>query len=172
MTPTEFLDYYNTVSSSIDTDDYFELMMRNAWHISGGEGWCANTTCRRVLVTHADGHQSVQEIKNDLGMGRTDTAGMMANLAAQGVEVTSLEVTTDMSQSKAILSPPSTPSKSAGMASGVPVGQERSYISVPLPNANPNVAAGSFVKQEDGFAARSTTRRVHGPQATSSIVLG
>ncbi len=41
-------------------------MIRNAWHISGGEGWCENSTCRRVLVTHADGHQTVEEIKVDV----------------------------------------------------------------------------------------------------------
>eukprot|EP00759_Apiculatamorpha_spiralis_P044403 PhF_6_TR41345/c0_g1_i3/m.62746 len=35
----EFLDYYKDISAAIDLDDYFELMMRNAWHISGGEGW-------------------------------------------------------------------------------------------------------------------------------------
>lgn len=46
-----------SVSANIDDDDYFELMMRNSWHISGGEGWCENTTCRRVLVTHDDGTQ-------------------------------------------------------------------------------------------------------------------
>ena len=45
-------------------------MIRNAWHISGGEGWCANSSCRRVLVTHNDGHQTVEEIKNDIGMGK------------------------------------------------------------------------------------------------------
>ena len=28
---------------SIDNDDYFELMIRNAWHISAAAGWCANT---------------------------------------------------------------------------------------------------------------------------------
>lgn len=63
VTANEFLVYYANVSSSIDDDDYFELMMRNSWHISGGEGWCANTSCRRVLVTYCDGHQSVEEIK-------------------------------------------------------------------------------------------------------------
>ena len=63
----------------------------------------------------------------------------------------------------------------AGILSGVPVGQERTYVSVPLPNAKKGgdaAAAGGFTKQEDGYAARSTSRRVQGPQAQSSIVLG
>lgn len=38
VTLEEFIEYYNDVSASIDEDDYFELMMRNAWHIAGGEG--------------------------------------------------------------------------------------------------------------------------------------
>lgn len=63
VSPNEFIEYYNNVSSSIDEDDYFELMIRNAWHISGGEGWCANSSCRRVLVVHTDGRTTVEEIK-------------------------------------------------------------------------------------------------------------
>ena len=35
VTWIEFLDYYKDISVGIDRDDYFELMMRNAWHISG-----------------------------------------------------------------------------------------------------------------------------------------
>jgi len=82
---SEFLDYYNDISAGIDNDDYFELMMRNAWHISGGEGWAANTSCRRVLVIHTDGTQTVEEIKNDLGIGPNDIEKMMANLRTQGI---------------------------------------------------------------------------------------
>lgn len=63
VTPSEFVKYYSNVSSSIDDDDYFELVIRNAWHISGGIGWAANTTCRRVLVIHNDGRQTIEEVK-------------------------------------------------------------------------------------------------------------
>lgn len=85
VTPDEFCEYYANVSSSIDDDDYFELMIRNAWHMSGGVGWCENTSCRRVLVTHTDGHQTVEEIKNDLGIGADDKEAMIANLVSQGI---------------------------------------------------------------------------------------
>jgi len=56
----EFCDYYTDVSASVDRDDYFELMMRNAWHLEGGEGASANTSITRHLVTDAEGNQSVQ----------------------------------------------------------------------------------------------------------------
>lgn len=33
ITPDEFLEYYSHVSSNIDSDAYFELMMSNAWNL-------------------------------------------------------------------------------------------------------------------------------------------
>lgn len=63
VTMDEFRDYYTDVSASIDEDDYFELMIRNAWHIAGGEGACANTSIARELVTDADGTQHVEMMK-------------------------------------------------------------------------------------------------------------
>ena len=60
-------------------------MIRNAWHISGGEGQAANTANRRVLVTRADGSEYVEEIKNDLGLKAGDKVGMMERLKAQNV---------------------------------------------------------------------------------------
>eukprot|EP00668_Euglena_longa_P004661 GGOE01005443.1.p1 GENE.GGOE01005443.1~~GGOE01005443.1.p1 ORF type:complete len:557 (-),score=172.94 GGOE01005443.1:244-1779(-) len=85
VTEEEFLEYYADLSACIDNDNYFELMVRNAWHISGGEGQCENTTCHRVLVTHFDGRQTVEEVKNDLGIGPNDIPAMRTALASQGI---------------------------------------------------------------------------------------
>ena len=62
VTTDEFIDYYRDVSASIDEDDYFELMIRNAWHLDGGEGQYENTTIKREMVTDADGTQRVQKM--------------------------------------------------------------------------------------------------------------
>ena len=69
-----------TCSASIDDDDYFELMLRNVWHISGGQGWAANTTCKRVLVTHEDNTMSVQEITDDFDVDGAQGCGVAAKL--------------------------------------------------------------------------------------------
>ncbi|ETI46083.1 hypothetical protein L917_09136 [Phytophthora nicotianae] len=80
----EFLEYYKDLSAGISNDDEFELMIRNAWHLSGGVGWSANSSCRRVLATFRDGSQRVLEIENDLGITASDTRRMMEKLQAQG----------------------------------------------------------------------------------------
>uniref|UniRef100_M4B5S2 EF-hand domain-containing protein n=1 Tax=Hyaloperonospora arabidopsidis (strain Emoy2) TaxID=559515 RepID=M4B5S2_HYAAE len=84
--PSEFVRYYANVSASIDDDDYFELVVRNAWHMSGGEGWSANTSCRRVLVQHADGSHTIEEVKDDLGIAAGNVEAIRANLQAQGID--------------------------------------------------------------------------------------
>ncbi len=82
-----FLTYYADVSASIDEDDYFELMMRNAWHIAGGEGQTGNTSNLRVLVSFTDGRpDEVICVENDLGVKATDTAKIIQRLTKQGVE--------------------------------------------------------------------------------------
>ena len=85
ITLDEFMKYYQSVSASVDRDDYFELMIRNAWHISGGSGVSENTTCRRVLVTFKNGTEAVKEIADDLGIGPRDFDRMRARLHRQGV---------------------------------------------------------------------------------------
>lgn len=85
ITEREFIEYYNDISAGIDDDQYFELMMRNAWHISGGFGAAANTSCRRVLVIHTDGTQTIEEVENDLGITMKDKDKILQRLMAQGV---------------------------------------------------------------------------------------
>ena len=84
VSEAEFIEYYEWISANIENDDYFELMIRNAWHISGGQGWTGNTSCRRVLVEHTDGQQEIVELKNDIGIG-TDTDKIKQRLRQQGV---------------------------------------------------------------------------------------
>ena len=86
ITFQEFLEYYRDVSAGIDSEDYFELMIRNAWHMSGGEGAAMCTSCRRVLVTHSDKSEEVCEIMNDLGIGPKDIDIMKKKLTEQGVQ--------------------------------------------------------------------------------------
>lgn len=38
VSPAEWIEYYNNVSMSIDRDDYFELMMKNAWNMDINKG--------------------------------------------------------------------------------------------------------------------------------------
>ena len=82
----EFINYYANLGANIDNEDYFELMIRNAWHMSGGSGQAANTANRRVLVKGRDGREYVQEVAQDLGVSWNDRAGYQARLRSQGVE--------------------------------------------------------------------------------------
>ena len=85
VTKQEFENYYANIGASIENDDYFELMIRNAWHISGGFGVAANSANRRVLVTGNHGSESVVELKNDLGLNTRDSKAIQHQLQSQGV---------------------------------------------------------------------------------------
>ena len=65
ITPEEFEEYYCNVSASIDDDKYFELMMNNAWKLSGeamrqepwagqfsSKGFTANSKTTYIAVNH------------------------------------------------------------------------------------------------------------------------
>ena len=67
-------------------------MIRNAWHISGGEGWSTNTANKRVLVTGGDGRQRVVEVANDLGLRQGDSAEAMRRLRSKGVDVSGVDM--------------------------------------------------------------------------------
>mmetsp|Transcript_4686 Transcript_4686/g.5607 ORF Transcript_4686/g.5607 Transcript_4686/m.5607 type:complete len:510 (-) Transcript_4686:408-1937(-) len=112
VTPAEWIEHYQNISACIDDDDYFELMIRNAWHISGGEGWCANSSNMRVLVTHNDGTQTVEEVRNDIGIKSDDKAQITARLRSQGVDLKGFEtsgVVDSTEPAKSNRRPPSRP---------------------------------------------------------------
>ncbi len=93
VTRNEFENYYSNISASIDNEDYFELMIRNAWHIAGGEGQAANSTNQRVMITDASGNQKIVVVENDLGIKQGDKAGLVARLRAQGVQANQIDTT-------------------------------------------------------------------------------
>jgi Ca2+-binding EF-hand superfamily protein len=84
ITEDEFIKYYKDLSASIDNDQYFELMIRNAWHMAGGKGAAQNTANLRVLVTHLDGTQSVETILDDLGLPDEKPETLAKALRKQG----------------------------------------------------------------------------------------
>lgn len=67
ITKQEFETYYQNLSPSINSDIYFELMMRNVWHIPDGEDQCCNNTNHCVLVTDAGGRQHMTELYHNPG---------------------------------------------------------------------------------------------------------
>lgn len=82
----EFQDYCENLSGCIESDDYFELLLRNAWHVSGGQGVASScVACRRFLVCFADGRKSVETLKNDLKVPWNDFDKIHASLVAQGL---------------------------------------------------------------------------------------
>jgi len=81
----EFVQFWADVSAAVADDDYFELMIRNPWHLAGGKGVSQNTSCRRVVVVHTDGRQTTEVVKNDLGIGPHDQDTMLRLLQIQGV---------------------------------------------------------------------------------------
>ncbi|KAG5507008.1 hypothetical protein JKF63_05754 [Porcisia hertigi] len=90
ITQARFTDFFADVSFEIPLENTFELTLRNIWHLSGGRGHCANTSCRRVEVVHTNGRVAHNEIKNDLLIKDGDAAALesqlRANLAKQGIK--------------------------------------------------------------------------------------
>ena len=53
VTLSEFINYYTNIGACVDNDDYFEMMIRTAWHVGGDR----QDSSKRVLVTRKDGSQ-------------------------------------------------------------------------------------------------------------------
>jgi hypothetical protein len=62
VTRQEFENYYFNVSAAIDRDEYFEIMIRNAWHFSGLESWSTSSSNpRRYIGVRPDGTEYIEE---------------------------------------------------------------------------------------------------------------
>ena len=92
VTRNEFENYYANISASIENEDYFELMIRNAWHIAGGEGQAANSTNRRVRAVGKDGKERIVTVENDLGIKYNNQKGIEDALRKQGIDFKSIDL--------------------------------------------------------------------------------
>ena len=136
VTYEEFEDYYKEVSASIDGDDYFELMMRNAWRIAGGQGYAANTANLRVLVTQKDGTQKIATVEKELGLKQGDRDEIRARLAKQGVGADNIELYGGMDSTEK--------PKNARNGRSQPAARQRSQNAVPSKVSRPTNAAVSM----------------------------
>lgn len=81
VTMEEFTNYYANISASIESDEHFETMIRNAWHITGD----SNSSNLRVMVTSSNGLERVVTLQNDLGLKQGDVLGVLKILQRQGI---------------------------------------------------------------------------------------
>ena len=77
----EFLNYYANISQGVENDDYFELMIRNVWHVEGKNCETASIATRRILKTKPDGTQYVEEMKEERNKGLLDAAELAQRAA-------------------------------------------------------------------------------------------
>ena len=156
VTYEEFEDYYKEISASIDGDDYFELMIRNAWRIAGGEGQAANTANLRVLVTDKDGKQKVATVEQELGLKQGDKEEIIKRLTKQGVDASNVElyggIDATEKPNKAVRrahggdrAPPPSPSPSSPPVPPAPPAQETASEALP-PRAAKLAAAKAAAK--------------------------
>ncbi|CCW60818.1 unnamed protein product [Phytomonas sp. EM1] len=84
-----FLRYFSDAAFEIDSENDYELWMRNCWHLSGGQDKSANTSCRRLEVLHHNGRVTKEEVVNDLdisGSGDIVAQRIIENLHHQGIK--------------------------------------------------------------------------------------
>lgn len=86
ITLDKFIEYFKDVSSAIEDEIDFELMLRNNWHIHDEVDLANNgLDSIQVQVTHTDGHQSTEYVAKDLGISPYDNSSLKAALRRQGI---------------------------------------------------------------------------------------
>jgi hypothetical protein len=69
VTLAEFINYYTNIGATVDNDEYFKLIVRNAWHLRGEED---GSGVKKVLVTRTDGSQYVETISDNNDSAQID----------------------------------------------------------------------------------------------------
>ena len=74
ITKEEWVEYYNNVSMSIDSDDYFETMMVNAWKLNGqvtyAKGWVGDSDSRPQTANRGGhGNSGKQQVYQNAPFG-------------------------------------------------------------------------------------------------------
>lgn len=98
VTREEFIEYYNNISMSIDNDEYFELMMTNAWKLNGSgpvqKGWAGDYSGSKSAKPKNNGPVSqnapwgtTNEPTNYSTSLRPNTGGAANNFSKKGDEV-------------------------------------------------------------------------------------
>ena len=76
VTREEFLEYYANISMSIDNDDYFELMMTNAWKLNGNnnnqKAVAMDFSDKAAAKVHAQRPQSSKPISQNAPWGTSN----------------------------------------------------------------------------------------------------
>jgi Ca2+-binding EF-hand superfamily protein len=168
VTKQEFINYYSNLGASIDNEDYFELMIRNAWHLSGGAGMCASTTNMKVLVTDSNGNERTIEVQNDLGLKKDDLAGIYSRLTAQGVKdirsINGRVVSASKAQDgKEVLTAGGNTAQIATNDFNIPkvaraLAYQRKGAPVPPPAPHMTMSTNQFNAQRSGLAAKVMTQ--------------
>merc|ERR1712072_23426 len=84
ISKADFVAYYTDVSASVSRDDYFEVMMKNSWNITGREGE-ANSKPLCVTVVLKNGKEENVEVRSAVGLRDGDFDKIRARLHKQGI---------------------------------------------------------------------------------------
>jgi len=79
VTREEFLEYYNNISSSIDLDEYFEVMMNNAWKLTPQPEYMKNKA-QTVNVPTQSANKQVKKSAAPWGISDQKTSYETSNL--------------------------------------------------------------------------------------------
>ena len=74
-----FKAYYANVSATVESDDHFEVLVRNAWHLSAD----VDSSIQRVHIAWENGEHTIGKVQLNVSMARAKTD--LENEAGQAI---------------------------------------------------------------------------------------